>query len=96
MTYTVYNNATCSSDNGGLVATLGPVTVTDGNVADSPTWTPTETAGTYYFVASYSGDANNSATVSACAADADHGESTNTDDRHAALGYRHDAWRSGS
>ncbi len=52
------------------MATLGPVAVTDGNVADSPTWTPTETAGTYYFVASYSGDANNGATVSACAADA--------------------------
>ena len=69
MTYAVYNNATCSSDNGGLVATLGPVAVTDGNVADSPTWTPTGTAGTYYFVASYSGDANNGATVSACAAE---------------------------
>jgi hypothetical protein len=68
MTYSVYNNATCSSDEGGLVATLGPVTVTDGNVGDSPTWTPTETAGTYYFVASYSGDAENSSTVSACAA----------------------------
>ena len=69
MTYTVYNNATCSRDNGGLVATLGPVTVSDGTVADSPPWTPTETAGTYYFVASYSGDANNSATTSSCAAE---------------------------
>ncbi len=69
VTYAVYDNATCSSANGGLVATLGPVAVTDGNVADSPTWTPTGTAGTYYFVVSYSGDANNAATVSACAAD---------------------------
>jgi hypothetical protein len=69
MTYTVYNNATCSSAKGGLVATLGPVAVTDGNVADSPPWTPTETAGTYYFVASYSGDATNGSTMSACAAE---------------------------
>jgi hypothetical protein len=69
VTYTVYDNATCSSDNGGLVTTLGPVTVTDGTVPNSPTWTPTGTAGTYYFVASYSGDADNTATVSACAAE---------------------------
>ena len=69
MTYAVYDNASCSSDNGGMVATLGPVAVTDGDVADSPPWTPTGTAGTYYFVASYSGDADNSPTVSGCAAD---------------------------
>ena len=69
MTYAVYNNGTCSSNNGGLVASLGPVAVSDGDVADSPTWTPTGTAGTYYFVASYSGDANNGPTVSGCAAD---------------------------
>ena len=69
MTYAVYDNASCSSNDGGLVATLGPVTVTDGSVANSPTWTPTEAAGTYYFVASYSGDADNSSTASACAAD---------------------------
>ncbi len=69
MTYTVYDNSTCSSAQGGLVATLGPVAVTDGNVAESPPWTPTETAGTYYFVASYSGDTTNSSTMSACAAE---------------------------
>ena len=69
MTYTVYDNAACSSDNGGLVATLGPVSVTAGKVADSPTWTPTRSAGSYYFVASYSGDATNSSAVSACATD---------------------------
>jgi hypothetical protein len=69
MIYAVYDNASCSSTDGGLVATLGPVTVTDGNVANSPTWTPTATAGTYYFVASYSGDADNSPTASACAAE---------------------------
>jgi HD-GYP domain-containing protein (c-di-GMP phosphodiesterase class II) len=69
MTYAVYDNASCASDNGGLVATLGPVAVTDGDVADSPPWTPTGTAGTYYFVASYSGAAENSPTVSGCAGD---------------------------
>ena len=68
MTYAVYDNAACASDLGGLVATLGGVAVTDGKVADSPTWTPTRNAGTYYFVASYSGDASNSSVTSACAA----------------------------
>ena len=93
MTYAVYDNASCSSNDGGLVATLGPVTVTDGDVADSPPWTPTGTAGTYYFVASYSGDADNSPTVERLRRRPDHGEPADTDDRHAALGYQHDARR---
>ncbi len=69
VTYSVYDNATCSSGSGGLVTTLGPVTVNDGSVPDSPNWTATGTAGTYYFVASYSGDASNATAVSACSAE---------------------------
>ena len=67
VSYDVYSNSTCAS--AGLVSTLGPVTVSAGVVPDSPTWTATS-AGTFYFVALYSGDANNNATSSACAAEA--------------------------
>ena len=45
------------------------------------------TAGTYYFVASYSGDATNSSTSSACAAEPDHGKPAKSDHRHPALGH---------
>ena len=64
VTYRVYSGTTCS----GLITTLGPLAVTNGSVPNSPTWTATS-AGTYYFVASYSGDANNTAAVSGCAAE---------------------------
>jgi hypothetical protein len=69
VTYNVYNNATCTSGGGGLISTLGPVAVTNGVVPDSPNWTAPGTAGTYYFVASYTGDANNTATVGGCSAE---------------------------
>jgi hypothetical protein len=69
VTYRVYGNATCTSGGGGLITTLGPVSVTNGSVPDSPTWTATVAAGTYYFVASYSGDANNLAASSGCGAE---------------------------
>jgi len=65
VTYDVYNNDTCSST--GLVATLGPVTVTNGAVPNSPGWTAGP-AGAYYFVAAYSGDASGKVTSSECAA----------------------------
>jgi hypothetical protein len=60
----VYSNDTCAS--GGLVTTLGPVT-SGAVVPSSPTWTTTS-AGTFYFVASYSGDVDNNAASSDCAA----------------------------
>ena len=69
VTYSVYDNATCVSGGGGLVATLGPVTVTNGTVPASSSWTATGTAGTYYFVASYSGDTNDQAAASGCGAE---------------------------
>ena len=68
VTYLVYDNDTCASGSGGLVTTLGPVSVTNGSVPDSPDWTPTA-AGAYYFVASYSGDASDTTAVSGCAAE---------------------------
>ena len=64
VTYRVYSGANCS----GLITTLGPLTVTNGSVPNSPTWTSTS-AGTYYFVASYSGDTNNTAAASGCGAE---------------------------
>jgi hypothetical protein len=62
--YDVYNNDSCSG--GGLVATLGPVTVTSGVVLNSPNWMATAATGTYYFVAVYSGDANHKSAASGC------------------------------
>ena len=64
VTYSVYSGSTCS----GLITTLGPLSVTNGSVPNSPTWTATS-AGTDYFVASYSGDPNNTSAVSGCGAD---------------------------
>jgi putative nucleotidyltransferase with HDIG domain len=65
VTYYVYRNNTCSS--AGLIATLGTVKLTDGTVPDSPNWTAGP-AGTYYFVAVYSGDARDNVAVSGCGA----------------------------
>ena len=64
VTYSVYDNAACDAT--GLVTTLGPVSTTGGAVGNSPPWTPTS-AGTYYFVASYSGDGADTAATSDCA-----------------------------
>jgi hypothetical protein len=67
VTYLIYNNDTCSSS--GLTATLGSVKVANGAVPNSPNWTAVGPAGTYYFVAAYSGDANNDASRSGCNSD---------------------------
>jgi len=66
VTYDVYNNDACATGS-GLVATLGPLTETSDVVPNSPNWTAGP-AGTYYFVAAYSGDASDKAAVSGCAA----------------------------
>ena len=65
MTYSVYSNANCS----GLISTVGAVTVTNGSVPASPSWTAVGPPATDYFVASYSGDLNNASAISGCAAD---------------------------
>ena len=93
MTYAVYNNATCSSDNSGLVATLGPVAVTGGNVADSPTWTPTGDRRDVLLRRLVFRRCQQRRDGECMRCRAHHGESTNTDDCHPALGHHYDAWR---
>ena len=65
MTYSVYGSSNCTA----LISTLGPVTVTNGSVPASPDWTASGSAGTDYFVASYSGDTDNASATSGCAAE---------------------------
>jgi hypothetical protein len=60
VTYTVYTNNTCTA--GGRSA--GTVTVTNGVVPNSNALS--FTTGTYYWVAAYSGDANNNPVSGAC------------------------------
>jgi uncharacterized repeat protein (TIGR01451 family) len=66
VTFALYSDDDCSD----LVTTLGPVaigTVTGGSAsATSPSYTGIREAGTYYFIASYSGDANNNAVAGKC------------------------------
>jgi uncharacterized repeat protein (TIGR01451 family) len=61
VTYTVYSDSTCAAK----VADGGTVHVTNGSVPNSNDVT-FDKPGTYYWQASYSGDANNKAAVSAC------------------------------
>jgi hypothetical protein len=61
VTYTVYTNDTCTA---GAVA-AGTVTVTNGVVPDSDAIT-FNNAGTFYWQAAYSGDANNNSATSPC------------------------------
>jgi len=61
VTYTVYSNNTCTTS----VASGGTKTVTNGIVPDSDAVT-FNSAGTFYWQASYSGDANNSSATSDC------------------------------
>jgi uncharacterized repeat protein (TIGR01451 family) len=61
VTYSVYSNSSCTNK----VADGGTVAVSNGLVPDSNDVT-FDTPGTYYWQASYSGDANNLAAVSTC------------------------------
>jgi uncharacterized repeat protein (TIGR01451 family) len=58
VSYAVYSDGNCTVQ----VATLGTQTVTDGVVGPSSGWTAT--GGTYWFQATYSGDASNKGPVS--------------------------------
>ena len=58
--YTQYTNSTCTDG----ATSAGTKTVTNGVVPASDALTPT--AGTYYWQASYSGDASNNAVISGC------------------------------
>jgi hypothetical protein len=66
VSFAIYSNNTCVT----LVTTLGPVaigTVTGGTAtAVSPAYTGITAAGDYFFIASYSGDANNKAVAGKC------------------------------
>jgi hypothetical protein len=61
VTYTVYSDNACSQN----AQSAGTVTVTNGMVPDSNAIT-FNAAGTYYWQAAYSGDANNDPATSAC------------------------------
>ena len=61
VTYSVFSDNTCSTS----VASGGTKTVTNGVVPNSDDVT-LNTAGTYYWQASYSGDSNNNAATSVC------------------------------
>src|SRR5439155_1563346 len=67
VSFKLFDNKTCDASEGGLIASDGPVAV-DGNgeYATPHGASPTQ-AGTYYWVATYSGEANNKEAVSGCA-----------------------------
>src|SRR5438128_1644486 len=67
MSWKLYSNKSCDASEGGLVASDGPVSVSgDGEYATPQGASPTQ-AGTYYWVAAYSGDANNKEPKNCCA-----------------------------
>src|SRR2546428_9541639 len=64
---TLFPYTTLFRSEGGVLASEGPVSVDgDGEYSTPQGASPTQ-AGTYYWVASYSGDANNKEATSGCA-----------------------------
>src|SRR5258706_906713 len=61
-----YERSKCE---GAPLATDGPVTVTGNGDYATPSGASPTPAGTYYWVATYSGDANNEGASSGCAAE---------------------------
>jgi Cu/Zn superoxide dismutase len=61
-TFHLFGNATCTNE---ISTGLSPVAVSGNGDYNSGNYTPTA-AGTYYWTASYSGDANNTAVSTAC------------------------------
>src|SRR5204862_2942214 len=57
----------CSAASGGVIAEDGPTDVTGNGDYVTPAGASPTQAGTYYWVASYSGDGNNKAIASGCA-----------------------------
>jgi len=64
VTFTLYSDATCTTAVPGM---SGSGTISGNSASWSKSWTPT-TPGTYYWTASYPGDANNSAYTTSCGA----------------------------
>jgi hypothetical protein len=71
VTYSLFNNSSCSASAGGLVADLGTKTVTGGIIPPSDDFT-FNNSGDFWFYASYSGDANNLPANSGCASEPYH------------------------
>jgi hypothetical protein len=65
VTYAVYTSSTCATQAAGVQPSPATATVTNGHVPDSANVT-FPSAGTFYWRASYSGDANNNAASSPC------------------------------
>src|SRR5439155_656876 len=65
LTGKLYDNMECKSAAGGVVSAGGPVVGSADGDYSTPTGASPE-AGTYYWVASYSGDANNAPAASGC------------------------------
>jgi hypothetical protein len=65
VTYTVYSNSSCTTVASGPTPNPTTVTVTNGNVPNStPVTFPTK--GTFFWKATYSGDASNNTATSGC------------------------------
>src|SRR5207245_1145935 len=64
ISFKLYDNNSCE---GAPVASDGPVAVSANGEYESPHGASPTASGTYYWVATYSGDANNKAAVSGCA-----------------------------
>jgi hypothetical protein len=64
VTFTLYSNSSCTD---AVTSGSGPITTTGGvsTASFSTTWTPAQ-QGSYYWVASYSGDSNNNGYTSPC------------------------------
>src|SRR5947199_178608 len=67
VSWKLYDNENCSAASGGVIAEDGPSDVTGNGDYVTPAGACPTQAGTYYLVASYSGDANNKEAVSGCA-----------------------------
>src|SRR5205823_7936586 len=64
VSWKLYDNETCSSANGGVVAEDGPVSVTGNASYVTPNGASPTLAGTYYWVATYSGGPDDNAIAS--------------------------------
>src|SRR2546429_95572 len=59
ISFKLYDNKSCSAAEGGLIASDGPVNVSANGEYETPHGASPTAAHTYYWVATYSGDANN-------------------------------------
>src|SRR5262249_34530667 len=66
VSWKLFGNSKCE---GASVATDGPVSVSGDGEYTTPSGASPTPAGTYYWVASYTGDANNEGATSGCAAE---------------------------